>query len=60
MQSLPYMPEQASSFAPEVDSLYGFLLLVTAFFTVLIAGLIIFFAIKYRRRSPDVRDRAKE
>jgi cytochrome c oxidase subunit 2 len=30
-----------------------FLLAITAFFSVLIAGLIVYFAIKYRRRSPD-------
>src|SRR5687767_6247008 len=47
------MPDQASTVARPVDSLYSFLWLVTVFFTVLIATLIIYFAIKYRRRSPD-------
>jgi cytochrome c oxidase subunit 2 len=37
--------------AGEVDSLYFFLLTITAFFSILIAGLITFFAIRYRRRS---------
>ncbi len=46
-----FMPEQASSFAADVDALYGFLLLVSGVFTVLIAFLIMFFAIKYRRGS---------
>lgn len=50
------MPEQASSFAYEVDLLYAFLVLVSGIMTVLIAGLIIFFAIRYRRGSPANRD----
>ncbi len=37
--------------ASDVDNLYFFLLAVTAFFSTLIAGLVIFFAIRYRRRS---------
>jgi cytochrome c oxidase subunit 2 len=44
-------PEQASTFAPRVDALYYYLLAVSAFFTLLIATLIIYFAIKYRRGS---------
>jgi cytochrome c oxidase subunit 2 len=48
---LSFMPEQASSFAADVDALYGFLLLVSGVFTVLIAFLVMFFAIKYRRGS---------
>src|SRR5215510_1375868 len=51
--SLPLFPEQASTVAPQVDALYYFLIAVSVFFSVLIAGLIIYFAIKYRRRSPD-------
>jgi cytochrome c oxidase subunit 2 len=47
------MPEQASTVAGHVDALYTFLWAVSAFFTVLIAALIIYFAIKYRRRFPD-------
>jgi cytochrome c oxidase subunit 2 len=43
-------PEQASNFAPKVDALYSFLLLVTAFFTILIFALICYFGLKYRRR----------
>src|SRR3954469_7893693 len=43
-------PEQASTFAPQVDALYGFLIAVSAFFTALIVVLILGFAIKYRRR----------
>src|SRR5689334_19316403 len=44
-------PEQASSVAFEVDALYFFCIAITAFFTLLVAGLIVFFAIKYRRRA---------
>ncbi len=51
--SVPFSPEQASTFAPEVDALYAYLIAITLFFSVLIVSLIIFFAIKYRRRHPD-------
>jgi cytochrome c oxidase subunit 2 len=54
-----FMPEQASSFAADVDAVYGFLLLVSGVFTVLIAFLIMFFAIKYRRGSPADRTRGE-
>jgi cytochrome c oxidase subunit 2 len=47
-------PEQASTLAPRVDGLYGFLLGVAAFFTGLIFFLILYFAIKYRRRPGNV------
>ena len=39
--------------ASRVDALYFFLLAVSGFFSLLIAGLIVFYAVKYRRRSPD-------
>jgi cytochrome c oxidase subunit 2 len=39
--------------ASRVDSLYFFLIGLTAFFSLLIAGLIVAYAIKFRRRSPD-------
>ena len=39
--------------ASRVDNLYFFLLGLTAFFSLLIAGLIVAYAIKFRRRSPD-------
>src|SRR5437868_2290345 len=50
---VPLFTEAASSVANHVDNLYLFLNLMTAFFTLLIAGLVIYFAIKYRRRSED-------
>src|SRR6266571_4848447 len=51
MQGLPLFPPQASSIAGEVDALYFFLTAVAAFFSLLIGATIIFFAIRYRRRS---------
>ncbi|HWF43982.1 MAG TPA: cytochrome c oxidase subunit II [Candidatus Kapabacteria bacterium] len=45
------IPEQASTYAPDVDHLYYFLVGTTIFFTVLISGAILYFFIKYRRRS---------
>jgi cytochrome c oxidase subunit II len=52
-RTLPLFPEAASTFARDVDALYFFLIAVSAFFAVLIAVLVIFFAVKFRRRSPD-------
>jgi cytochrome c oxidase subunit II len=49
----PLFPERASTMAGRVDALYFFLLGLSAFFALLIAGLIVYFAVKYRRRSPD-------
>jgi len=51
--SFRLMPESASTIASQVDALYLFLCAVAGFFTLLIATLIIYFAIKYRRRSED-------
>ena len=48
-----FFPEEASSFAGHVDALYLFLILVTAFFSLLIGTLVVVFAIKYRRKSAD-------
>jgi len=45
------LPDQASSVASQVDSLYFFLLGVTAFFTVAIFLAIVFLAIYYRRSA---------
>ena len=46
-------PTAASTYARDVDALYFFLIAVSAFFTILIAGLVAFFAVRYRRRHPD-------
>jgi cytochrome c oxidase subunit II len=43
------LPDQASSYAPDVDNLYLSLVGLTIFFTVLISGAILYFFVKYRR-----------
>ncbi len=58
---LPFMPEQASSFAWEVDLMYLLLVAATAVFFAAIGGLEFYYAIKYRRRSatevpPDIKE----
>ena len=49
---LPFriFPEQASTLAPRTDHLLYFLLGTSAFMSVLIAALIVWFSIRYRRR----------
>jgi cytochrome c oxidase subunit 2 len=49
----PLFPDAVSTMAPRVDALYFYLLGLTAFFSLLIAGLIIYYAIRFRRRAPD-------
>jgi cytochrome c oxidase subunit 2 len=49
----PLFPEQASTFARDVDALYLFLVAVSGFFSVLIFALVFFFAIRYRRQRED-------
>ncbi len=51
-------PPRISTNAAEVDALYGYLLLVATVMTVLIFFFVAYFAIRYRRRSPDDRPRA--
>ena len=53
MQSwIPLVPDSASTFSSKVDALYFYLSGVTLFFTLLISGMLIFFVIRYRRRTP--------
>jgi cytochrome c oxidase subunit 2 len=54
-EGLPLFPERASTMAGSVDSLYMFLVVVSTFFSLLIAGAIIYFAIRYRRKSETER-----
>jgi cytochrome c oxidase subunit 2 len=49
--SVPFSPDQASTFAENVDSLYGFLWALTILFGAGITLTILYFAVKYRRRS---------
>jgi cytochrome c oxidase subunit 2 len=51
--NLPLFPERASALAGRVDALYFFMIAVSAFFSLLIALLIVYFAVRYRRtRQP--------
>ena len=53
MQSwIPLVPDSASSFSWSVDALYFYLSGVTLFFALLISAVLIFFVIRYRRRTP--------
>ena len=47
LEGIPLFPEQASNLAPEVDNLYFFVTAVTAFFALLVAALVVYFAFKY-------------
>ncbi|MEZ4616098.1 MAG: hypothetical protein R2867_11435 [Caldilineaceae bacterium] len=51
MGNIPLFPEQASTFAGPVDTLYFALIGLALLFAVPVAVLIIYFAIKYRRGS---------
>ena len=54
MQSqLPLYPEQASNFAPDVDSLMLFISVVTFFFAVGVTVAIIWFFFRYHRKHKD-------
>jgi cytochrome c oxidase subunit II len=48
---VPLFPEQASTFAWEVDALYFYLVAVSVFFTVGIVAAIFYLAIRYRERE---------
>jgi len=49
----PLFPEGASTMASRVDNLYFFLIGLTVFFSLLIAGTIVYCAVKYHRKRPD-------
>lgn len=51
--SFPLFPEQASTLASKVDSLYFFSLAISAFFSILIAVVILALFVKFRRRRID-------
>jgi cytochrome c oxidase subunit 2 len=53
MGALALFAQSASSVSGEVDALFFTLVAITALFTVGIMIAILFFAIRYRRRSPD-------
>ena len=49
---IPFLPPSASTLSDRVDALYLYLVGITSFFTLLISGLLLFFMVRYRRRSP--------
>jgi cytochrome c oxidase subunit II len=46
---IPLLPEQASTFAWDIDALYFFILAVCAFFALAVAVSVIYFGLRYRR-----------
>lgn len=55
MNTIRLMPEAASPFAGQVDAYFWFLIAVSLFFTLLIAAVLTFFAIRFRRRNATER-----
>src|SRR5689334_7716254 len=55
--SFRLLPQSASTLSGRVDALYFFLIGMTIFFTALIAFLIVFFSIRYRRDAKVNRDK---
>ena len=49
MEKTLFFPEQVSTFAGTVDSLYYFIFWLSTFFFVLVVGLMAYFVMKYRR-----------
>lgn len=49
--TFPLFPESATEMAREIDTLYFVALGITAFFSVLIAALVLYFATRYRRQT---------
>ena len=47
---IPIFPEQASTFAKDVDALYFFIIAVSSFFALVVAVVVIYLGIRYRRR----------
>lgn len=50
-QASTFMPEQGTAIAKQVDNLYGFLLVVSFISCAILIGGMIYFAVKYKRRS---------
>jgi len=49
---IPLVPDSASTFSWKVDALFFYLSGVTLFFTLLIGTVLVFFVVRYRRRTP--------
>ena len=50
---VPLFPTQASTLAGSVDNLYWFLVALSVFFSLLIGVVLVFLAVRYRRRHAD-------
>ena len=50
-----WLPDQASTAAPQSDVVFYFIYWISVFFFVLIVALMVYFAIRYRRRTPGQR-----
>ncbi|HEX6288783.1 MAG TPA: cytochrome c oxidase subunit II [Herpetosiphonaceae bacterium] len=57
MWGFPLFPDQASTVAPQVDALYFVLIGLSAVFTLLVVGLLVYFGVKYRRGARADRSR---
>ncbi|MBI3211019.1 MAG: cytochrome c oxidase subunit II [Candidatus Solibacter usitatus] len=53
--TMPFFPDSASTIAPEIDGLMIAELLFSVFFSVLIFAIVVYFALKYKRKSEDDR-----
>jgi cytochrome c oxidase subunit 2 len=53
LANLPFMPDQASSIAQEIDQLYLFTVLISTVASVLIVAAIVWFMVRYRRKRAD-------
>jgi len=57
MWNFPLFPDQASTVAPQVDTVYFVLIALSTFFGLLVVGLLVYFGVKYRRGSRADRSR---
>src|SRR5512145_434563 len=57
-KDFPLFPDRASTVAGDVDLLYLTLVAISVFFAVLISTLVVYFAVRYRRRSEHERPEA--
>lgn len=48
-----FMPEQGTEIAKQVDNLYGFLIVVSFISCAILIGGMIYFAVKYKRKTPN-------
>lgn len=55
---IPFAPVQASALAAQTDLLYLYWLAISVFFSCLIFSLVLFFAVKFKRKSPDEKGAA--